>query len=114
MGLWNDDSNSAGYCALFDTACTSECPAPTNTAGGWFNRVYNKEFESAGENCNCGTRIAEWASGKETVALCNKACLDNADCASFGLWNDDSNSAGYCAFLIQHVHQNVQPLQIPP
>jgi hypothetical protein len=40
-GVW------AGRCILFDAPCTSVCPEPTSTAGGYTNDLYNRFWNPA-------------------------------------------------------------------
>jgi len=74
-----------------------------NTA---FSGTYNEDkdrpicqIKPDGKNCNCGNRVQQWATGKDTVKLCRAACKSNKKCKSFGLWLEGSNSAGYCALF---------------
>jgi len=55
-------------------------------------------YEQVGENCNCGNRIQEWASGYETAELCATACDANTACVSFGSWHT-TDAAGYCSLF---------------
>eukprot|EP01043_Picozoa_sp_COSAG02_P018093 COSAG02_NODE_835_length_16654_cov_52.747569_9_plen_2865_part_01 len=52
----------------------------------------------ANGNCNCGNRISQWPTGKQTVALCEAACVADERCLSFGLWTG-TISRGYCALF---------------
>eukprot|EP01043_Picozoa_sp_COSAG02_P010260 COSAG02_NODE_357_length_23913_cov_6.793483_8_plen_2934_part_01 len=54
--------------------------------------------QTADGNCNCGNRISEWPNGKETVELCEAACVEDERCLSFGLWTG-AKSHGYCALF---------------
>eukprot|EP00992_Anisonema_acinus_P001480 TRINITY_DN10480_c0_g1_i2.p1 TRINITY_DN10480_c0_g1~~TRINITY_DN10480_c0_g1_i2.p1 ORF type:complete len:1157 (+),score=247.08 TRINITY_DN10480_c0_g1_i2:56-3472(+) len=57
------------------------------------------QFGGPGEaNCNCGARVAEWASGYETPELCGAQCTANANCKSFGVWIRGA-TVGYCALF---------------
>ena len=46
FGMWT--GMNKGSCVLFDTACTSTCPQPTNVATGYTNDVYNKQDTESG------------------------------------------------------------------
>jgi hypothetical protein len=110
FALWDEGGLSAGYCALFNAACTdtngwlagNTCPNPT--ARGYPNTGYNKiapsGYAHVGVNCNCGARIQEFGNRqKDTVNACAAACSANRNCRSFALWDEDSPSAGYCALF---------------
>merc|ERR1712032_1387562 len=52
-------------------------------------------YNAAGNNCNCdGTRLAQYGTGKATLALCANACSAKSDCKSFGLWT--GHAKGNC------------------
>jgi len=113
FGLWDQDAHDPGKCMLWNKACSDTCSGdsgPTNVAGGWTNKVYNKEapvfhlaelpagYTHAGENCNCGSvamRVGNFDS-VGTVEACAAKCTSEATCMSFGLWDQDAHDPGKC------------------
>merc|ERR1719210_2745874 len=84
-------ANKGGHVGF--TAYRIEADKPSSTSST------ESGFKKFGDNCNCGTRVQQWATGKSTVDLCSKACESNAKCKSFGLWTKKSKSSGYCALF---------------
>merc|ERR1712173_580115 len=50
-------------------------------------------------DCNCGNRVDQWATGKQSVEKCRAECLKNEYCLSFGLWTKVDK--GHCALFDQ-------------
>jgi len=50
-------------------------------------------------DCNCGNRVDQWATGKQSVEKCRAECLKNENCLSFGLWTNMDK--GHCALFDQ-------------
>merc|ERR1719321_715788 len=77
-----------GYCRLTCGVCSpAACPA--------------EGYIEAQHNCNCGDRLANFASGKKSAELCGAECASRADCASFGVWTGPAKGVGHCALFDQ-------------
>jgi len=70
---------------------------PTTTTTTTTTTTEAPDLAPVGHNCNCGTRVQQWARGK-TVETCNDACNSNPSCQSFGFWTS-AKSKGHCALF---------------
>lgn len=92
-------NKNKGLCSLFKQACFNLCFERTRTTDGLENDVYNLE-KPCNHNCNCGSHLEEFPSGKGNYQLCHDACAANMDCASFGIWTDKNE--GLCVLFDEY------------
>ena len=85
------------YASWYTRCCASSSDSGSSSTNTQWNTYRLVPWLKVAINCNCGTRIAQFASGYETTQKCQAQCEANNGCRSFGLWTEQDQ--GYCALF---------------